>query len=261
MRKKILIPENDIFKALFFNAETVCEENNLELIRLPEETIGEYFKNNKADVAFLNPIQYGMGVGIADYRIIPVNAFVVSGYSRLASIYFRKGMLSIKSVASPNPNDFLIKIGALLLAERYGLTLDLKKSESKLVDEILTQYDAAILWKKNFVDDSALDITEDWYESFNKPLPMGAWVCRNEEEPENIDKIIKLFESDSLKSAKDVIDREITDYEPRQGTISFDWNENVENAFDEILEFLFYHNFFKELPAVKILGRDPDLPE
>jgi hypothetical protein len=206
-------------------------------------------------------MDYGRGTKISDYRIVPVNAFAINGYSRVASTFFKPGQNTIRSCASPTPEDFIIAIGKILLAERYSIHLDVQKTNLSDIGEILTEFDSAMLWKKNFIDDSALDITEDWHDTYSIPLVLGAWVVRHEEEPENIERILKLFEADSLQSDKPVIDRFFDASEPRMGKLLHEWNDEVEQAYDTLLEILYYHQYTDEIASVKLMGVEISTPE
>lgn len=260
MKIKIAIPDNAIYRDLFFNADTVCKEFGISLIRTTEREVAKLFENNRVDVAFLTPMDYGRGTRISDYRIIPANVFAVSGYSRIASTFFKQGLKTIKSCGSPNPKDFIMAIGKILLAERYNIHVDLIETKDEKKDDILAEFDSAMLWKKNFVDDTALDITEDWFDSYQIPLIMGAWVTRHEEEPEDLVRVLKLFESDALRDNKSVVDKPNKEYDPREGEIKYSWNDEMEKAYDALLEILFYHQLTNEMATVKMMGDELTSP-
>lgn len=250
---KIAIPNNNIYKQLFFNAEDVAKELGIELIKTSEQQVAKLFHENKVQAAFLSPIGYGMGAGEADYRIVPVNPLALNGYTRAASTFFRQNLATIRTCGCENPDDYIMQIGKILLAERYGIIVDLKKAESTKPKEILENFDSAMTYKKSFLEDSALDITEDWNDSYRMPLVMGAWVVRNEEEPENIERTIELFAADSLPKKKEVTDKQ-GEFEPRMGEIIYEWSEAIENAYDETLEILFYHQVLPVIASVKKVG-------
>lgn len=260
MKIKIAIPDNPIYRELFFNADTVCKEFGISLIRTNEREVAKLFENNRVDVAFLTPMDYGRGTRISDYRIVPANIFAVSGYSRIASTFFKPGLKTITSCGTPNPKDFITAIGKILLAERYSIIVDLVETKSEKKDEILEDFDSAILWKKNFVDDTALDITEDWFDSYSIPLILGSWVTRHEEEPEDLVRILRLFESDSLHGTKRVTDKPNEEYDPREGKIFYKWNDEMEKSYDALLEILFYHQLTNEMATVKLMGDELTSP-
>jgi hypothetical protein len=83
------------------------------------------------------------------------------------------------------------------------------------------------------------------------------WVSKSEELPHNIVETISeiagdiplyedVFESDSSLRAE----------EHRQGRIKMLWNEDTEHALEQALQFLYFHQYINEIPAVKVLGRD-----
>ena len=116
------------------------------------------------------------------------------------------------------------------------------------------------LHKKNFVEDNAMDITEDWFDSYSIPLVIGSWVVRHEEESEGLERILKLFESDSLHNKKEVTDKVTSEMEPRSGEIIYKWSDEIEQAYDTLLEILFYHQFTSELASVKMMGVEIENP-
>ncbi|PKL79643.1 MAG: hypothetical protein CVV25_07175 [Ignavibacteriae bacterium HGW-Ignavibacteriae-4] len=260
MKIKIAIPDNPIFRELFFNADAVCKEFGITLIRTSEREVATLFETNRVDVAFMTPMDYGRGTRISDYRIVPANVYAVSGYSRIASTFFKPGLKTITSCGSPNAKDFIMSIGKILLAERYNIIVDLAETKSEKKDEILAEFDSAMLWKKNFADDTALDITEDWLDTYDMPLVMGTWVTRHEEEPNDLTRILRLFESDSLHGTKKVTDKPNEEYDPREGEILYTWNEEMEKSYDALLEILFYHQLTNEMATVKIMGDELTSP-
>lgn len=260
MKIKIAIPDNPIFRELFFNADAVCKEFGISLIRTTEREVAKLFENNRVDVAFMTPMDYGRGTRISDYRIVPANVYAVNGYSRIASTFFKPGLKTITNCASPNAKDFIMSIGKILLAERYNIIVDLAETKLEKKDEILAEFDSAMLWKKNFADDTALDITEDWLDTYEMPLVMGSWVTRHEEEPEDLVRILRLFESDSLHGTKKVIDKPNEEYDPREGEILYTWDDEMEKSYDALLEVLFYHQLTNELATVKIMGDELTSP-
>ncbi|MFN3194396.1 MAG: MqnA/MqnD/SBP family protein [Chlorobiota bacterium] len=260
MKLKIAIPDNPIYRQIFFNAESVCKEFGATLIKTNEREVAKLFEENKVDVAFLTPKDYGRGTRISDYRIVPTTCLAVEGYSRYASVYFKQGLQTIKSAASPTPDDFIINIGKILLAERYSISVDLEKTDKSKVDDILEEKDAALIWKKNFLGDVAMDITEDWFDSYRIPLVLGTWVVRHQEEPEALDKMLKLFESDSLHGKTTVTDKPGEEMEPREGKLIHEWSDEIEKAYDTLLEILFYHQFTNELATVKMMGDEIGSP-
>lgn len=260
MKIKIAIPDNPIYRELFFNADAVCKEFDISLIRTTEREVASLFETNRVDVAFLTPMDYGRGTRISDYRIVPANVYAVNGYSRIASIFFKPGLKTIASCGTPTPDDFIMSIGKILLAERYNIIVDLQKTKSDKKDEILAEFDSALLWKKNFADDTALDITEEWFDTYAMPLVMGAWVTRHEEEPKDLVRTLRLFESDALHGSKKVIDKPNEDYDPREGEVLYGWDEEIEKAYDALLEILFYHQLTNEMATVKMMGDELTTP-
>ena len=48
--------------------------------------------------------------------------------------------------------------------------------------------------------------------------------------------------------------------EPREGRLIHEWSEEIEKAYDTLLEILFYHQYTNELAAVKMMGDELGSP-
>ena len=46
------------------------------------------------------------------------------------------------------------------------------------------------------------------------------------------------------------------DHFPREGRITYRWDDDSEEALAAALDLLFFHQVLREIPAVKLLGRD-----
>ncbi len=99
-----------------------------------------------------------------------------------------------------------------------------------------------------------MDVSEDWFETFDIPLPIGFWVVRNEEEPANVMEFTKKFALDDLPEEIEIKPHAgHNQYDiDRQGFILTRWNDESKSALEQTLEFLYYHRLLPELPAVKI---------
>ncbi|MBX3042088.1 MAG: hypothetical protein KIT33_11185 [Candidatus Kapabacteria bacterium] len=249
MKKLIFVPHNFVFPEILGNIERVCEEKNFELIKTDEASCIENMLKNRASLALLSPLGYGAGVKNADFRIIPSFTAGFVGYSGRASLYFNQGLSTIEAIGSANSSDFLMKIGNILLSERYDIYLKLEQCKGD-VDDILKSYSAALSYGNDETLNS-MDITEDWFETFEIPLIAGTWVTRNEEEPDDVIELTNLFALDEIPEEID-----INPNSEREGKILTRWNPEIKLAFEQNLELLYYHKLIPEIPAVKVFGVD-----
>ena len=90
------------------------------------------------------------------------------------------------------------------------------------------------------------------------PLPLAFWVCRAEEHPENIEQIINEIMSIDGKIEEHIHEEIINkkDYYEREGSILRKWNDEIEKSLEQCMQFLFFHQIFPAIPAVKVLGKE-----
>lgn len=254
---EIAFPKNVFYENLFARADEFARNNNIRLYRLSEKECADYLLRNLVNCAFLSPLGYGRGVKIADLRIVPGPMLFASNYTGLASIFFRKGVEKIESIISDSSDDFIVLIGKLILKEKFGIDAELEQMQGSW-EELLRNFDSAILWGKGKNDEITLDVSEEWFDLFEEPLPLGFWVVRAEENPPNILDIVQKFAVENFLAEEEVVEclSNETDRPSRKGKIIWQWRQDLEDAISSALIFLYYHQILPEIPAVKILGRD-----
>lgn len=253
MKTKIAIPSNKIYSKLVANAQNVCEDKGYELYTMSESKCNEMMLRNRVDAALVTPLGYTSGPDVADLRIIPGPVLFSSGYTKLVSLFFTEGLSVIKSIASTDPDDYIMKIGKILLAERYGIQAEFVKSQGTK-EKLLKNFDSAMLWSASFHGDNALDISEEWFVSYETQLPLAFWVVRNEEHPGDIENTIRAFAVDDLGRSEIYDDTD--DY--RKGSLIWMWEDNLEEALNHTIHLLYYHQLIPEIAAIKILGKDEE---
>mgnify|MGYP000923025449 CR=1 FL=1 len=255
MSIKIAVPDNPVYSELVFNMETEVQEE-IKLYRVPESKCSELLLDNKVDAAFISPLDYGKSVEKGDFRIIPGPAIAYGGFSGKASIYFRPGTNSLNSCSSPDPDDYMIILGKLLLMERYDIGLKINKAKGSRED-LLQQSDTVILWEESEPRADSLDISELWGDSFEIPLILGLWVCPAEDFHQDVADTIKRLRNNSLKTEEYLTEKYVTDeIIPREGFILRQWNDELENALEKTIDLLYYYQLLSEIGEIKILGRD-----
>ncbi len=254
---RLAFPDVELYSRLFQSCNSYCSQHNIKYYQVQESKCIDLLLRNLVDSAFISPLGYGMGVKIADFRIVPGPAIFSQDYTGLASIHFKKGLNSIRLLCSSSPRDFPMIIAKLLLSEKFGVDLELQNV--KTTDgNILSGYDGEVLWGRSQSEEPSLDVSEEWYDLIEEPLPLGFWVCRAEEYPQNIIEIVNSLTASDLPPEESISEtlssapRGIT----RNGTIFWRWKDELEESLKSTLLFLFYHQLLPEIPAVKVLGRD-----
>lgn len=257
MSMRLAVPTNPLYEPLVANAQRVCDERGWKLIRASEDECASLMLRNMVDAALLTPYGYGVAVSKVDYRIVPAPMMMAYDYTNIAGVWFREHCHEVKTIASNAPRDYMMMIGTIVLSEKFEIIADVQQTSLPLA-EAITSIDAMVAWTQGTVP-ATLDISEEWSDLVETPLPLAFWVTRMDNE--DLDVVSEAFASMADASAsQDRIVTEVVpaegDHFPREGRISFRWSEELEEALFAALQILFFHQHFPELPAVKILGRD-----
>ncbi len=257
MSIKIGIPNREIYNPLIERFEQIKGEYDLHLFRDTEDRIAELFSKKKIDVAILNPIGYANGLGIADYRIIQQNCIAYENYTGELSIYFNRSANQFKSLATVKESDYLTVVARMILAERYDSFPEIKEIKDDL-PTMLEQCDTAVVWQGSTGNDFVLDISENWFDTYEFPLPIGFWVCRAEDYPANINEIIAKLVNPELPDEFPVLEHfHVADSEyEREGNIHYRWSEDIEAALNETMQLLFVLNVLEAIPEIKLLPKE-----
>ena len=253
MKIKLAVPDNPLFEPMYGNKHLHKE---LSLITVPENDVHALLFSHEVDAALITPLGYSKGLKKHDLRIIPNSAMTAIGYTGIGSMFFKAGLDDIRTIGSNAPNDFLMVIASILIKEKYGI--DKKTVHSrKEIQEIISEFDMSFLWIKSSLNQQALDITEEWYDSYEIPLPLAFWSCRFEEYPVDILSVVQSISS-VVKEEDRIYEFSDNDnkYFPREGKILWKWNDDVESSLEQVLHLLYFHQLANEIAAVKILGRD-----
>lgn len=245
----IAIPESSLAAPLTEHAEAVCADLGWKLLRVPEAKTGDLLLKNSVDLALISPLGYGLGVGRVDYRIIPGPCIMLNNYTNIAGINFRESLETVESCDSNTPEDFLAVMGSMVLAEKFDLDVPVvKKGTSSVSADCSIDYvrDAEI---------PALDVTEEWWDLTERPLPIAVWACRIDADLDRVLEAVEAMQRQGL--VPQMIEEAVGPGTlPRQGSIMYRWDDETEKALMAALEMLFYHQYITELPAIKLLGRD-----
>lgn len=253
----IAIPDNPIYNPLTINAAPVLAKLGWQLIRTTEKQCASLLQDNRVNVALLTPLGYAMGVGIADYRIIPSPLIVLNNYTGIAGIVVKTEVESLSMMHSANPDDFLVKMGEILIAERFDIPTKILHAEGSNA-EIAARHGVAVGWT-DATEATTFDVSEEWMDLVELPLPICSWVHRNEYPGTDFATLVKSF-ANGLVITSDLPVTEVlpaeSGRESRLGSISWEWTDEVEESYFGILQMLFFHQIIAEIPAIKLDGRD-----
>ena len=103
-----------------------------------------------------------------------------------------------------------------------------------------------------------LDLSEEWGDIAEAPLPMALWACRIDAatDNENLAEIVASI-ADPAVAEEEVREAESdeTDAYPREGKMTYRWNDEVETGLIAVMNLLYFHQMIPEIPEVKILNR------
>lgn len=248
----IAIPTTPILEPLVAQAEQICAEHGFSLLRDTEARCAAALLGNTADIALVTPLGYGMGVEVADYRVIPATMLSLDGYTRVITAVINPKSEHLRTFFSPFPDDFASFIAREVLNEKFDLTLlDISKQKTSTAPaDITLEYGCS--------DENAitLDIADEWADVFGTQLPYALWVCRPDAVPAAIAELLTAMAAPAVPKHRHIHEPIGAHSAEREGIIYWAWHDEAEEDLNEMLRFLFYHRLLPSIPAVKILGRD-----
>lgn len=247
-KTKVGILNNSIYQPMIKNIEIAANEYNYEVFKLSEEQITKFIFENRFDLVMVNPYILAKVFKFADFRIIPTRIMASVSYSDQASINFNGNPKVINELLVPNNEDFFVKIAQILLSERYNVF-----PVTKLYNNIGEIGDNTCSMIYNTDENQGqLDISEDFFDSFEIPLLHAFWIVRNEEEPLNVKEFInKAFDSEILGefSIQELHHEEVI----REGSMITQWDDEIKSSLEQIYQLLYFRQFIDELPEIKLV--------
>lgn len=253
----IAIPDNPLYAPLIEHVDAVAAEHKFDVVRVPEQRCSELLLRNSAELALITPLGYGQAVGRADYRIIRGPALITRGLTYMASVYMRENAERLEQYVSTHADDFMMRVGAMILNEKFGLSVDVQSVKPAPIRDLLREYDIVANWGFEPEQKVVLDISDEWSDLTGLSLPMLMWACRPDDMPENIAEIVQAFTAQDMQ-AQTIIEQTYHGANAeREGTIFWQWEDDTESALKRLFEMMFFLQYIREIPAVKIWGRDP----
>lgn len=257
MNQVIAIPDNPLYAPLTERIDAIAAAHKFDVIRVPEQRCAELLLRNSAELALITPLGYGQAVGRADYRIIRGPALITRGLTYMASVYMRENAERLERCVSTHASDFMMRVGAMILNEKFGLSVNVEQVKPTSISELLHTNDIVVDWGFEAEQKVVLDISDEWSDLTGLPLPMLMWACRPDDMPDNIAEIVQEFAALDAQEEHVVEQTYHGANAEREGTILWQWDEGMESALQRLFEMMFFLQYIPEIPAVKIWGRDP----
>lgn len=250
---RIAIPEDALVAPIVARAETVCAERGWTLRTSTEQGCAELLANNLVDVALVSPLAYGRAAGVVDYNIVPGPCVALVDFTNTAGIYFTQNIATITHIGAENPDNFMEQMGVVILRERY-------EAEAAAVLTLERDSIAADCIVARPTEDgptATLDVSEEFSDLAECPLPAYLWVCR-------LDADVSVLP----EALTDMADQEIVehtveehvhlcdDHFVREGRIHYRWSDDVEEGLLAVLNLLYFHQRLPNLPDIKLLKFD-----
>lgn len=253
MAIKIAIPDKEYFRPLVGNHSFLVQAEEIDITFLPEDDIPELLDKGFADLALLNPLNYGKLLLNEEYDIIPTKCLSGVSFSELEKIYFAENLTGISSVGINEKSSFLEIISKIILQEKYNFETQFNPTKGSL-QEALLLFDAVLTSQKIPGKINSLDLTEEWFDTFEFELPLGFWVAKKSD---NLEKFTDLTHKIAQENLADFvplweeIQNSSTNYE-REGRIKYQFDSDTEAAIDQILELLYQLGYLDEMTDSKI---------
>lgn len=249
---RIAISDAPYLNPLIANIDAVASERGWTVQRVPEEKATQLLKNNLVEIALFSPLGYASAVGAVDYRIIAGPCCALVGYTNVAGIDFNGQLAEITKVGSTRPTSFHAIIGSLILREKF----DAAPTPVIPVTEAVSP-DAVIKAVDETKSPLTLDLSEEWGDIAESPLPVAIWSCRAEADVEGLQDVITSFADATIEEAPvREAESDESDAQPREGRMLFRWNDEIETGLVAVMNLLFFHQIIPEIPEVKIFGRE-----
>lgn len=249
MRKnRVGVISNSIYHPMIKNIDLAAKEFGYEVLRLTEQQITKFILENRFELMMVNPYIMAKIFKFADFRIIPTRIMASVSYSDQASVNIIGNLNKIDELLVPSNEDYFTKIAEILLSERYNIFPKITVYNS--ISEI-GENTCSLIYNTD-ENQGQLDISEDFFETYEIPLINAFWIVRNEEEQANVKEFIeKSFDSEisGEYSIQEIHDKEVI----REGSMITRWDNDTKSSLEQIYQILYFRQFIDELPEVKLV--------
>lgn len=244
----IAIPNDELFGPLLRNIDAVCAARGITLRRCSLDECGELLLANMVEAALVSPLGYGLGVGRVDYRIVSGPCLALQDYTHVYGATFSPGATDVSTFSADQPESFLSTIMSMTLSEKFDIELrPARKDEAA----------DCIFGSPTSSAAQALDLGEEWFDLAEAPLPVALWTIRVDSEIESFDALVT-ESADAAQQQRPIseIVPITADHAPREGAILYRWSDSVEEGLVATLNALYFRQLLREIPAIKLYGRD-----
>lgn len=246
--KRIIVTNNPLLKPLYSN----LNKNSFALSVLNEISCVEAINKNEFDLALVSPLIYASMNSKEDIKILPAKMLVLEDFTKTVTINIRQNKESLNKIFFHTTNEFIIVATKLVLSERFNIAPELTNN--------VEEADIIITYGDNIENCLEVNLSEDWYDTFEVPLVVGFWVFKDDEEYDNekyksIIKLVNSFANPNLESKKNISQDYSEDYQ-RCGKEYWEWNKDFISALEKIFDVLYYYGYAHNIVDVKLLSNE-----
>lgn len=254
MAYKIYFPRYDYLSQLV-GRYVPNQEYELVEVRDDSELI-ELLNENKIDLALVDPLIYSQIESETDYAVVPTAGIFAIGFTRIATIYFSRNLREISNLAYSNIGEYFHILAKLILFEKYDFEIETTKILNTSLDD-LKNYNA-ILTSQKFDDyPNSLDLTEEWFDAFEFPLPIAFWIAAKNH---NLDELVKITQE--LLNSSEIEDNIYEHHESqkftydREGSIIHNMTQEGIQYIEEIIQLFYEIGLIDNMKDVRVLGSE-----
>jgi predicted solute-binding protein len=233
---------------------------------IPTDSPCELLNRGEADVVLASTVDYARCLGVFDYALVPGLGIVTEGFAGLIKLFFNRGLIEFATVAAKEPASSATVAASLVLAEKHDIEPSIVPvSHAASVEEMLASADAAVVAGDDAIFDrsgksSLLDITDEWQDMVEMPLPyMLAWGRVGAVPQEAIDDLLAARDQAVLTLAdycsSHPLAAQANAFYQRylRGMVRYSLDESDVPALETFFRYAFYHLAISDIPAVKYL--------
>jgi hypothetical protein len=260
----VAIPQTPLLKPLVERAEAVCAERGLRLRVGTEQQCAQWLATHAAELALLTPLGYAREAFKTDYRVIPATGLMLEGFTTAASLYLKPACEELRTCGSPHADDFLMLAGAAVFSEKFDVEFERivqtpqtgapQVGAPQVGDcDVMDVMDVMLDYGADMQQSIVLDLSDEWTDHTQMPLPVALWVCRPDGMPDDLAELVAAMTRPSLPREEHIVEQEQhgTSAE-REGTVFWHWTDDSEAALQATIELLYYWQFVGEIAAIKL---------
>jgi hypothetical protein len=250
---RIAFPEKHYFKPLIDNVSKVISDYDTNIEFVNEEKAMKMLDSGEVELAFLNPLTYGNLTSLENFSILPTTCLSAANYSNLEKIYLNDNLKVIETFGIHSDTFFLEYITKIILIEKFDFDIKAEYYDD-IAEYNLFKFDA-FLSEENISTLKSLDLTEEWFDSFEFELPLGFWVAKKNADTEKLKEITFKLATNDLENVRvyEEVHNGDLEYE-REGFIKYRFDAQTEKAIDEILELFYEMGLMEEMKDSKVIS-------